>query len=144
VLPGWVTRLAALTTLSLRACRVLTGLPESLGQLSALTTLNISRCNALTALPLSFAFLAEALSSFPSSSLVFPPLHVARQGAAAIKAFLLRHHHPLKMLLLILAVRRRRIRHPPPELWALIHDEFLFKNKKYIFLAKTQQKYKQS
>ncbi len=142
-LPESLGQLAALTTLTIE-CRALTGLPESLGQLAALTTLNLSFClpdslgqlaelkmlhlrccQRLTRLPLSSSFLPDILVFTPSESLVFPPLGIVTQSMPAIKAFLLLHHHPPKMLMLILSARRRRMRHLPPELWELIHEEFL-------------------
>ncbi len=117
--------LTMLTMLDLSSCDALTGLPDALGQLAALTELNLINCSRLTRLPLSLSFLPSTLRLVPSRYLAFPPLHIARQGMAAVKAFLLMLHHPLKMLLLILAARRRRMRYPPPELWELIRDGFL-------------------
>jgi hypothetical protein len=48
-----------------------------------------------------------------------------RYGLPAVRRFLLNHNHPLKILLLVLAARRHRMRHPPSEVWQLMHDEFL-------------------
>jgi len=124
-LPESLGQLAALTTLNLNGCGALTGLSDSLGMLSALAMLDLCRCDRVTRLPLSFAFLPDTLCLLSSPSLVFPPARIIRQGMPATKAFLLLCHHPLKILLLILAARRCRLRHPPPELWELIHNEFL-------------------
>jgi len=141
-------QLTKLTTLDLRGCRALTGLPESLGQLAALTMLDVAfsgvtrlpeslgRLTALSELHIGFCqltrlpfFIAHTPDSFllepgSCSPLTIPPRDVVRAGMPAIKMFLLARHHTLKMLLLILAARRRRVRHPPAELWVLICDDY--------------------
>jgi len=60
------------------------------------------------------------------SALKFPPASIVSvdQGVSTIKTFLLAHHNALKIMMTILAARRRHMRHPPPELWVLIRDEF--------------------
>jgi len=97
-----------------------------LGQLTALKTLKLSDCSALRRLPLSFFFLPDGIAlSLKHHCLVFPPVDVVDvDDIQAIKTFLYANHHPLKILLLILAARRRRVRHPPPEIWNLLADEF--------------------